>query len=81
MSDNPVEMDAGVKKHLSDLLTAIDPVISEILADMTTPQLKHAMKTMSQYLKLDLKYYFDREIQNRTKNIDDFDDMFTRITK
>lgn len=74
-------MDDDVKKHLSDLLSAVDPVISETLSNMTAPELKHAMDTMSHYLKLDLKYYFNREIQSRSKNIEDFDDMFTRVTK
>lgn len=81
MNNNPVKMDDDVKKHLSDLLSAVDPVISETLSNMTAPELKHAMDTMSHYLKLDLKYYFNREIQSRSKNIEDFDDMFTRVTK
>ena len=78
---NPVQLDQDVKAKLGALLSQVDPVIEKVLAEMTSEELRHALDTMRNYLKLNLVHNFEKELQSRNKNIEDFDGMFNEITK
>lgn len=76
-----LSLNDNVKRHLHKLVTQVEPVINQVLSEMTSQELNHTLKQFEPYLKLDLKFYVQREAQSRSKTVEDFDTMFNQVTR
>ena len=75
-----MDLSEKVRADLKSLVHELEPVIQGAISDMTAEELNHILNVYESYLKLDLKFYFQQELQSRSKTIEDFDTMFRRVT-
>lgn len=71
-------VDQAVKHKLAKLLAIMEPVVDNVLSDMSAEEIQYCLEHLAPYLKLDLKHYFEKHRQARQATVADFHDIFTQ---